>query len=106
MTEIQHTNIAVANFIIGELAKDKPFDLVLDVGQTGSLHNIAKHSYHLHSSFADWVEQATKSRVLNGTGIIIRVMPHMADSMYHMLSSYVAKYDLPESVYESLREVS
>lgn len=27
MTEIQQTNIAVANFIIGELHKDKPFNL-------------------------------------------------------------------------------
>lgn len=106
MTEIQRTNIIVANFIIDELAKDKPFDLVLDAGQTGSLHDIAKNSYHLHSSFVNWVEQVTKSRVLNGTGIIIRVMPHMVDPMYYMLSSYIAKYDLPDSVYESLKEVS
>ena len=40
MTEIQQTNIAVANFIIGELHKDKPFNLVLDAGETGALYNI------------------------------------------------------------------
>ena len=32
MTEIQQTNIAVANFIIGELRREKPFNLVLDAG--------------------------------------------------------------------------
>ena len=37
MTEIQQTNISVANFIIGELYKEKPFNLVLDAGQTGAL---------------------------------------------------------------------
>ena len=30
MTEIQQSNIAVANFIIDELHKDKPFNLVLN----------------------------------------------------------------------------
>ena len=36
MTEIQQTNVGVANFIIGELHKEKPFNLVLDAGQTGA----------------------------------------------------------------------
>ncbi|HRM50583.1 MAG TPA: hypothetical protein PL094_00400 [Acinetobacter johnsonii] len=49
MTEIQLTNIAVANFIIDELYKEKPFNLVLDAGQTGSLYSIASESHHLHS---------------------------------------------------------
>lgn len=40
MTEIQQTNIAVANFIIGELHKDKPFNLVLDAGETGALYHM------------------------------------------------------------------
>ena len=35
MTEIQQTNIAVANFIIGELHKDKPFNLKLDAVRGG-----------------------------------------------------------------------
>ena len=35
MTEIQQTNIAVANFIIGELHKDKPFNLVLNAVRGG-----------------------------------------------------------------------
>ena len=41
MTEIQQTNIAVANFIIGELHKEKPFNLVLDAGEAGALYEIA-----------------------------------------------------------------
>ena len=40
MTEIQQTNIAVANFIIGELYKEKPFNLVLDAGETGALYHM------------------------------------------------------------------
>lgn len=51
MTEIQQTNIAVANYIIDELHKEKPFNLVLDAGQTGSLYNITSESHHLHSGF-------------------------------------------------------
>ena len=47
MTEIQQTNIAVANFIIGEPHKEKPFNLVLDAGQTGALYNITSESHHL-----------------------------------------------------------
>ena len=52
MTEIQQTNIAVANYIIGELHKDKPFNLVLDTGETGALYHIASESHHLHSGKA------------------------------------------------------
>mgnify|MGYP001400382374 CR=1 FL=1 len=51
MTEIQQTNISVANFIIGALHKDKPFNLVLDAGETGALYHIASESHHLHSNF-------------------------------------------------------
>ena len=51
MTEIQQTNIAVANFIIGELHKEKPFNLVLDAGQTGALYNITSESHHVLSSY-------------------------------------------------------
>ena len=94
MTEIQQTNIVVANLILSELHKEMPFDLELDAGQTGSLHEIAMASQHLHSGFVSWVEQVTKSRVINGTGIIIRVQEHFSDSFYHMLSTYTQKYEV------------
>lgn len=92
MTEIQQTNIAVANFIIDELHKDKPFNLVLDAGQTGSLYNIASESHHLHSDFVRKLEATLRQRVSNGTGVILEINSN-ADLYYHMLSSYIAKFD-------------
>ncbi|WP_180031724.1 hypothetical protein [Acinetobacter sp. YH12245] len=94
MTEIQQTNIAVANFIIDELHKDKPFNLVLDAGQTGSLYNIASESHHLHSDFVRKLEATLRQRVNNGTGVILEV-GNDADLYYHMLSSYIARHEQP-----------
>jgi len=103
MTEIQQTNIAVANFIIDQLYKEKPFNLVLDVGQTGSLYNIASESHHLHSDFVRKLEATLRQRVSNGTGVILEV-GNDADLYYHMLSSYIAKFD-QYGVVKSLGEV-
>lgn len=104
MTEIQQTNIAVANFIIDQLYKEKPFNLVLDAGQTGSLYNIASESHHLHSNFVRKLEATLRQRVNNGTGVILEV-GNDADLYYHMLSSYIAKFD-QYGVVKSLGEVS
>ena len=104
MTEIQQTNIAVANYIIGELHKDKPFNLVLNAGQTGSLYIIASESHHLHSDLVKGLTVATWQRVRNGTGIILEVNDSNADPYYHMLSSYIAKFD-QYGVVKSLGEV-
>lgn len=90
MTEIQQTNIAVANFIISELHKDKPFNLVLNAGQTGALYNIASESHHLHSGFVRKLEATLKQRVNNGTGIILEVSDSNADLYDHVLSNYIA----------------
>lgn len=129
MTEIQQTNIAVANFIIGELHKDKPFNLVLDAGETGALYHIASESHHLHSSFVQKLEATLRQRVNNGTGVILEINCN-ADLYYHVLSSYIAEHEqtannidkfiasgefdkafkdvfgIPESVVKSLGEVS
>lgn len=94
MTEIQQTNIAVANFIIDELHKDKPFNLVLDAGQTGSLYNITSESHHLHSGFVHKLEATLRQRVSNGTGVILEINCN-ADLYYHVLSSYIAKHQKP-----------
>ena len=94
MTEIQQTNLAVANFIIGELHKEKLFNLVLDAGQTGSLYNIASESHHLHSGFVRKLEATLRQRVNNGTGVILEVGSD-ADLYYHVLSSYIAKHTQP-----------
>ncbi len=104
MTEIQQTNIAVANFIIDQLYKEKPFNLVLDAGQTGSLYNIASESHHLHSDFVRKLEATLRQRVSNGTGVILEINSN-ADLYYHMLSSYIAKFD-QYGVVKSLGEVS
>lgn len=104
MTEIQQTNIAVANFIIDQLYKEKPFNLVLDAGQTGSLYNIASESHHLHSDFVRKLEATLRQRVSNGTGVILEINSN-ADLYYHMLSSYTAKHD-QFGVVKSLGEVS
>ncbi len=105
MTEIQQTNIAVANFIIGELHKDKPFNLVLDAGETGALYHIASESHHLHSNFVRKLEATLRQRVNNGTGVILELSGSNADLYYHMLSSYIAEFD-QYGVVKSLGEVT
>ncbi|WP_179992051.1 MULTISPECIES: hypothetical protein [unclassified Acinetobacter] len=94
MTEIQQTNIQVANYIIDQLYKEKPFNLVLDAGQTGSLYNIASESHHLHSDFVRKLEATLRQRVSNGTGVILEINSN-ADLYYHMLSSYIARHEQP-----------
>jgi hypothetical protein len=101
MTEIQQTNIAVANFIIGELHKDKPFNLKLDAGQTGALYNIASESHHLHSGFVRKLEATLRQRVNNGTGVVLEINNN-ADLYYHVLSSYIAKHQEPENCIDQL----
>ena len=94
MTEIQQTNIAVANYIIDELHKEKPFNLVLDAGQTGALYHIASESHHLHSNFVRKLEATLRQRVNNGTGVILEINCN-ADLYYHVLSSYIAGHQKP-----------
>jgi len=96
MTEIQQTNIAVANFIIDELHKDKPFNLVLNAGETGALYHIASESHHLHSDFVQKLEATLRQRVNNGTGVILEINCN-ANLYYHMLSIYVEKHQKPEN---------
>ncbi|MFM2333028.1 MAG: hypothetical protein RIQ74_1871 [Pseudomonadota bacterium] len=94
MTEIQQTNIAVANYIIDELHKDKPFNLALDAGQTGSLYSIASESHHLHGEFVRKLEATLKQRVNDGTGVILEINSN-ADMYDHVLSSYILKHTQP-----------
>ena len=96
MTEIQQTNIAVANFIIGEMHKDKPFNLKLDAGKTGALYHIASESHHLHSCFVRKLEATLRQRANNGTGVVLEINSN-ADLYYHMLSIYVEKHQKPEN---------
>lgn len=96
MNETQQKNIAVATYIIDELHKDKPFNLVLNAGQTGALYNIASESHHLHSGFVRKLEATLRQRVNNGTGVVLEINSN-ADLYYHMLSIYVEKHQKPEN---------
>lgn len=94
MNETQQKNIAVATYIIDELHKEKPFNLVLDAGQTGALYNITSESHHLHSGFVHKLEATLRQRVNNGTGVILEINCN-ADLYYHVLSSYIAEHQKP-----------
>ena len=105
MTEIQN-KIALANFVIDELHKDKPFILKLDVEQTKVIHDIASCSHGMNSSYVRNLTIATWHHLNGGNGCELLIGSGNADDLYHALSSYIAKHDLPESVVESLKEVS
>ncbi len=93
MTEILEIakDFAVTNLIIDELYKEKPFNLVLDAGETGALYHIASESHHLHSGFVRKLEATLRQRVNNGTGVILEINCN-ADLYYHVLSSYIAEH--------------
>lgn len=121
MTEIQQTNIAVANFIIDELYKEKPFDLILTPQQYSSFLNIVENLPTTGLSYRSWQE---------GECILVGVDKSNVNQIYHKLSSYIAKHEhsrntidnfindggfdqtfkdvfgLPDSVKQSLKEVS
>lgn len=121
MTEIQQTNIAVANHIIDQLYKEKPFDLILTPEQYSSFLNIVENSPAVSFGYRSWQE---------GEYILVGVDESNVDQIYHKLSSYIAKHQkpkncidqfiasgefdkafkdvfgLPESVQQSLKEVS
>ena len=99
-------NIAVANLVIDELHKDKPFVLKLDVWQTKAMHDIASCSHGMNINYVRNLTAATWLHLKNGNGCELLIGNGNADDLYHMLSSYIAKHDLPESVVESLGEVS
>lgn len=92
MMDIQR-NIAVANFIIDEFHKDKPFLLKLNVEQ--------------RTSFFQIIDGVNIDLKINHSwrGCEILIENSNIDRIYHVLSSYIAKYNLPESVIQSLKEV-
>ena len=80
--------------VINHIEKDKPFNLVLDAGQTGALYNITSESHHLHSGFVRKLEATLRQRVNNGTGVILGINCN-ADLYYHVLSSYIEEHQKP-----------
>ncbi len=95
MNETQQKNIAVATYIIDELHKDKPFNLVLD-RQQADVFFLAAEGYQgdLRLSISH------KSGITN-----ILVENSNADAIDHMLSIFITKHDR-FGVVQSLKEVS
>lgn len=96
MTEIQLTNVQVANYIIDELYKEKPFCLELDAFQGKVFWSlmVEQKVYGIHLPV-----------VQKDSGYLIEISESNADRIYHMLSNYIAKHDRFEVV-QSLKEVS
>ena len=93
MTEIQK-NIAIANFVIDELHKDKPFVLKLDIEQRKHfLLVLGRSKIDLKINH-------------NANGCDILIEESIVHPFYAGMANYIAKHDLPESVVESLGEVS
>ena len=93
MTEIQN-KIALANLVIDELHKDKLFVLKL---------NIEERKNFLSILGAAKIDMKINHHA-NGCDILIE--ESIVHPLYAVMATYIAKHDLPESVVESLGEVS
>ena len=97
MTEIQQTNIQVANFIIGELHKDKPFTMSIDFDQTVALGEILSESHHLHSNCINALAVEVRVHVISNKGLKFPITDKNADVIYHVLSNYIAEHQKPKN---------
>lgn len=88
--------LQVANFIIGELHKELPFDLVLNQAET--------------EAFLTFVEGYKGDLRLPMTckneSTIIQINKENVDAIYLMLSTHTEQHELPETVKQSLKEIS
>lgn len=88
--------LQVANFIIGELHKELPFDLVLNQAET--------------EAFLTFIEGFKGDLRLPMTckneSTIIQINKENVDAIYLMLSTHTEQHELPETVVQSLKEVS
>lgn len=88
--------LQVANFIIGELHKELPFYLVLNQAET--------------EAFLTFVEGYKGDLRLPMTcrneSTIIQINKENVDAIYLMLSTHTEQHELPETVVQSLKEVS
>lgn len=88
MTETQLINVQVANYIIDELYKEKPFDLILTPEQYSSFLNIVENSPTVSFGYRSWQE---------GECILVGMDESNVDQIYHKFSSYIAKHQKPEN---------
>ena len=93
MTEIQN-KIALANLVIDELHKDKPFIMKLNIEERKNFLSIlgdAKIDFKI---------------IHHANGCDILIEESIVHPLYAVMATYIAEHDLPESVVESLGEVS
>lgn len=85
MTEIQQTNIAVANFIIDELHKELPFGLVLNQAET-----------EIFFTFVEGYKGDLRLPMTCKNGLTtIQVNKENVDAIYRMLSTHTEQHEEP-----------
>ena len=90
------TKLQVANFIIGELHKELPFDLVLNQAET-----------EVFLTFAEGFKGDLRlPMTCKNESTIIQINKENVDAIYLMLSTHTEQHELPETVKQSLKEIS
>lgn len=88
--------LQVANFIIGELHKELPFDLVLNQAET-----------EVFLTFAEGFKGDLRlPMTCKNESTIIQINKENVDAIYLMLSTHTEQHELPETVVQGLKEVS
>ena len=90
------TNIQVANFIIGELHPELPFDLVLNQAETEAFLTFAE----------GFKGDLRLPMTCKNESTIIQINKENVDAIYLMLSTHTEQHELPETVKQSLKEIS
>ena len=88
--------LQVANFIIGELHKELPFDLVLNQAETEAFLTFAE----------GFKGDLRLPMTCKNESTIIQINKENVDAIYLMLSTHTEQHELPETVVQSLKEVS
>lgn len=88
--------LQVANFIIGELHKELPFDLILNQAET-----------EVFLTFVEGFKGDLRlPMICKNESTIIQINKENVDAIYLMLSTHTEQHELPETVVQSLKEVS
>ena len=97
MTKTHLENIEVCNQIIAQLGATRPFKIDLNAKQSKAFWQVIEETE---------VYEFRLPVVQRGSCTSIEVNDSNADSLYHILASYIAKHDLRETVVKSLGEVA
>ena len=106
MTEIQKTNIQFAQLQIDNMmARDKPYIDSWSAGDVGSFNAIL-NAVDFDNEFTFDMRGWSRQRIQSGTGAMIEINEMNCEQLYHVFTSYIERHGLPESVLQSLGEVS